>query len=823
MFLPEYIVWHFKKFVPRVFHAFFNSFVFYFYYFNISFHVRTLFAPFKRQSVSTRKGFHPEELLTVLSFNLISRGVGFVIRFTTIFSGLAALVFLAFFGPLVCVLFLPPLFSFPVYLKESRLKQPKKVKIVQKNYTSLKSVLEEISKTEEGRFILFHLGIYDETRALLRTLFVTGDVTAWKRYLSSHPPFSLGDILSSLTIAYEPWKAFLLDNNITAEMIHDAAVWYYLLTTKPQGLSLDNLSSLLKIPPIGKNWGYGYTPNLDTYAADLADIPSLFPTVIGREDEIHRLEQYLRKHVQNSIVLVGEPGVGRHAIVRELAKRISSGYVLPQLSNKRVLSLDLKLLTSDMISQFALKKKIAEILQEAENAGNIILVLDNFHTYITASPGTIDLSDVFEQHLSSGKLQIIGILDEHSYHTLVLPNATLTTLFVKTTIEPPTLPVTAQELKLSIVPVFEQYYGVIVTLQAVYELIRDSSRYETATPFPERAIDLLDEIAVYSSSHQKKIIHASDVQSYISRKKKIPLGTIQTSERDILLHLEDQLHRYVIDQDEAITTIARAMRRMRTDIRNESKPAGSFLFLGPTGVGKTETAKALARVYFGSESAMIRLDMSQYQGKDAHERLIGSATSGQTGELTRAIIDHPFALLLLDELEKADKKSLNLLLTLLDEGYVEDGFGRKIDGKNLIIIATSNAASTLIHEKTKTGISPILLKKEVVNYIQSKEVFSPEFLNRFSDVVVFTPLSEGHIREVARLMLEKVNARLMKKGYSIAISSDLIKQITTKGYRSTFGAREIARIIERDVEDQIAQKILEGTLQKGDVIPLTLS
>jgi ATP-dependent Clp protease ATP-binding subunit ClpC len=320
----------------------------------------------------------------------------------------------------------------------------------------------------------------------------------------------------------------------------------------------------------------------------------------------------------------------------------------------------------------------------------------------------------------------------------------------------------------------------------------------------------------------RNILFAADVDDFLSVKFNISLGALQIQEKEKLLHLEELLHQRVINQEEAISVISSALRRSRLKVSSAKKPIGSFLFLGPTGVGKTETAKALSNIYYGSEEAMLRFDMSQYRGEEGLERLIGSIKLGTPGELTAELTDHPFSLLLLDEFEKSSPEIYNLFLTLLDEGYIASSIGKKINAKNTIIIATSNAGGEFIRERLQQGLQEHPLQKALVEYIQREKIFSPELLNRFDSVVVFSPLSEGQLREVAKLQLEDLNERLAVKEVSVAVTAELIKKLATAGFDPQFGARAMKRVISEKIEDQVAKRLLEGTVKKGERIEIGL-
>lgn len=828
MFLLEYINWYYNASFKKLLLISSNLIIFFFHYFNIPFHLKTLMYPWKRQAIAIRRDFFFQDVASVITFNLISQSIGLTIRSMTIISGFIVILMLGIIAVFTISIFiLTPFLYFPLYILSQRKKKSEAVKLLT-SYKDIKSLLINTLKKREGQFILQRLGISHEAlNKFFLSIYTPGDITLFLQKLKERKDnienITIGEILAILYSVYPPFSNILKYHEIKPDDLIEVANWYDKLNTKEPHINLLNLESLLRIPFIGKDWANGYTPRLNKLADITKSKNVLYPRLIGRNKEIKELERLLSTHTQNSVIVVGEPGVGRHATVWNFSKSIENGWGLPPLANKRILYIDLKSLIKENSSPLELKKEISDILKEGSDAGNIILVIDSIDIFVSEGEGRMNLTDVLSGSLSEGKLQIIGITDPASYHKYIQPNVSLTQVFDKLEIEPPALSVVLESLELSIVPILEYKYDITITIQALKEIINDAGRYVSTHPFPEKAIDMLDEVIVFVTLEKKEtIITPHHVQEFLSRKTKIPIGQIQKLEKEKLAHLEELMHQKIISQNDAISGIARGLRRARTNVSGEGKPIGSFLFLGPTGVGKTETAKVLAQIYFGSEEKMIRFDMSQYQKDEGMNRLIGSGVSGQTGELTQKIIDHPFSLILLDELEKADKKVYNLLLTLIEEGYIVDSLGRKIDARNNIFIATSNAGSEYIRELVLKGTTHDTLKKEVLNYIQKKHIFSPEFLNRFDEVIVFKPLSEGELREVTKLLLQKLNKQIGKQGLQLDINDQLIQKLTTIGFDPVFGARAIKRTIAEKIEDQIAQKILNEEVKRGEKISIQI-
>jgi ATP-dependent Clp protease ATP-binding subunit ClpC len=360
----------------------------------------------------------------------------------------------------------------------------------------------------------------------------------------------------------------------------------------------------------------------------------------------------------------------------------------------------------------------------------------------------------------------------------------------------------------------EKKYKIITCWQALREIISLTAKYMANLPFPEKAMDLLDEAMVYCSQRKIKVILPEHIAKIVTEKTQIPVGEIETKEREILLNLEKFIHQRIINQEEAVKEICAAMRRARAGIAIRKGPIGSFLFLGPTGVGKTETSKALAEIYFGSENKMIRIDMSEFQTLADIPRLIGS--SGEKGLLTTAVRETPFSLVLLDEFEKAHSDILNLFLQVLDEGWITDGLGRKVDFKNTIIIATSNAGYQVILDALREKIDWQKVKEKILNFCFEKGIFRPELINRFDAVVVFKPLTKENLLAISELLLKKLQKNLKEKEIEFVITQPLKEKIVELGYDPTFGARNIQRVIQDKVGNLLAQALLNSQLKKGD-------
>jgi ATP-dependent Clp protease ATP-binding subunit ClpC len=354
---------------------------------------------------------------------------------------------------------------------------------------------------------------------------------------------------------------------------------------------------------------------------------------------------------------------------------------------------------------------------------------------------------------------------------------------------------------------------VFFTFPAIKGIISLCSKYLPAIPFPEKAIDVIDELAVLASQRKEKIVFLKDVEKIVERKAKVPIGEIEEAEKRKLLRLEELIHQRIIDHEEAVKEVSEALRRARAEITVRKGPIGSFLFLGPTGVGKTETAKALSEIYFGSEEKMIRLDMSEFQNLSDIPRLLGGP--GEEGLLTTPVRERPFSLLLLDEFEKAHPKILNLFLQIFDEGYLTDGMGRKVSFKNTIIIATSNAGAEIIWEKLRETQKLEIIKEELLSYLIQNKIFTPELLNRFDGIIIFKPLTKESLLKIAELLLKKIQKQLKEKEIDFVITEPLKEKIVELSYDPKFGAREMQRVIQEKVGNALARAILSGRIKRG--------
>lgn len=516
-----------------------------------------------------------------------------------------------------------------------------------------------------------------------------------------------------------------------------------------------------------------------------------------------------------SVVLVGPHGVGKNAMISGIAQLMVEEKVPKILQDKRLVSLSIPHIVSAQGGSGA-EERLLFALQEIGHSGNIVTVIENIDQVVGGSGGGVDLSAVLSSELEKGYTFVIATTTPQGYTGLV-ERSVLGQRLEKIGVDEPQRNDAIQVLESKIGGI-ENKNKVIFTYPSVAALIDLSARYMHDSYLPEKAIVLAQEVAnAVSKRGEWSRVEPEDVATIISEKTKIPVTQVGQEEGKKLLNLEERMHERIIGQEEAVKAVASALRRARVELRSKDRPIANFLFLGPTGVGKTELAKTTAEVYFGSENNMLRFDMSEYQDKASVYRLIGA--SGEGGLLTEAVRQNPFALLLLDELEKAHPDILNLFLQVMDDGRLTDGAGRTIDFTNVILISTSNAGTQYIQDEVAAGTELTVIREYLMN-TELKQVYRPEFLNRFDGVMVFKPLSPEDVVAIAYLLINKVAQRLEAKGIAFRASDEAVHELAKKGYDPKFGARPLRRVIQDTVDNAIADQLLQGNVGRRDTLVL---
>jgi len=540
--------------------------------------------------------------------------------------------------------------------------------------------------------------------------------------------------------------------------------------------------------------------------------------VDGREKEYKTLIDAMSKDTNNNVMLVGEIGTGKSNLIENLIYQSYEGHLENKLNHKRFLEVMVGPLVAGAGSRSELETRLQAVIDEVKHSVNVILYIPEFQNLLGATSFNVDLSGAILPYLRDGKMPIISSMTKGEYKKYFEDNA-LREVFDIIVLEEPSID-DALRMLFEKTEEIEHDNNVVLSYKAVFAAVKYAKKYKTDGVLPGIAVDLLIDSAnsINTSKGAGSVVTEEDILNKVEQKSNIPMGAPKEKERKLLLNLEREMHKYVIGQENAIKSISEAMRRIRAGIERE-RPI-SFLFLGPTGVGKTETAKTLARLYFGGEAHIIRLDMSEYGTSDGLSRLIESGT----GKFLDQIHAHPFSLVLLDEFEKADSKILNLFLQVLDDGRMTDEKGKTFSFSNTIIISTSNAGSEYIRQELAKDSAKTtnLDNKALLEYIQSKGIFRPELLNRFDDIVMFKPLTLEEITKVTNLMIIELAKKLSEQDITINFSPDAITSIANNGYNEEFGARPLRRYIQDNIDDIIAKKILSGDFERGDKITVGL-
>lgn len=681
-------------------------------------------------------------------------------------------------------------------------------------------ILHGFFDSKIGKLILVRLGINGkEAKAFYKSQKIVSN---------EEVPESENEVLKIKDIANFLYKKpafaeFLNNRKITDKELLGAIDWViYEIETREYNSQWWRPEALARIKNIASDWSFGQTFVLDKYSRNLLqdeEVNSEALSFSNRDNEISQIENALSKSTGSNALLIGEPGQEKMQVIWSLCRNIKNKTIVSQLKGKKPVLLITNSIVSVCKDKDTLENQLTKIFNEVVKAGNIILIIDNFtDLYKHAQSLGSEFVSLISPFISSTSIQMIALVNKSDYHQYFENNKELINNFETIQVKP----LDTQEIIkviFSSALVSENMYKIFFTYQAIQELANSAGYYFSGGVTSDRTTDLLNEIAPWAKRNKKIIIGKDEVLEYIEGKTNIPTsGKISSNEKDKLLNLEKEIGKRVIGQKDAVLAISNALRRSRTGVRNPNKPIGSFLFLGPTGVGKTETAKALAHVFFGSESNMMRLDMSEYQTDDAMEKLIGSFANGKPGVFSSMIRDKQYGVVLLDEFEKTNKDVLNLFLQILDEGFFSDMSGEKVSTKNIIFIATSNAGAEKIFAMIEAGKNPKDYQEELISEIVSKGLFRPELINRFDATIIYKPLENDELQQISKIMLKKVADRMIEKGLKLDISKSLIDYVVKNGSNKAFGARPMNRFIQDSIEGLVANLILEGKAVPGKVV-----
>ncbi|NTV44324.1 MAG: ATP-dependent Clp protease ATP-binding subunit [Candidatus Yonathbacteria bacterium] len=629
--------------------------------------------------------------------------------------------------------------------------------------------------------------------------------------------YTLGAFAKALVSIDTSLRDMLLRYAIDDSLFAGAANWYAIERSRELDARVwwtyEHLSS---IRGLGSDWNYGKTFALNTYATQ---VHAEEANDESSRETLERLVGTLTKAKESNALIVGPSG--NNGILEQFQGYISAGDIPENLRGKRIMRLDSDLLIAKTGTKQAFEVAFRALLEEAGAAGNVIIAIERFAAFI-ASTRTIgvDISSILDPFLADTRLPIIAVADIRSYHRELEPTPAIIRRFDVLTVKDPEMHALVSALTRE-ATALERRNGVFFTYPAVVEAADAAEHYFSGNLPLDTATDLLAEASARAVRNSSGIIGKDLILALVSEKTDIPTGEITNEERDMLTNLEGSLHRRVIGQEQAIVSIANALRRSRAGVRNREKPIGSFMFFGPTGVGKTETAKALSEIMFHNENALMRIDMSEYQTGDALARLIGFS-GGEAGILATMLREKPYGVLLLDEFEKTNPDVHDLFLQILDEGFFTDARGERVNARNILFIATSNAGSNLIWKATEEGKDLSQEHDAFVQSIISSGTFKPELLNRFTDLILFHPLTPDDLKSIARIMLNSLVKRLREeRGLLITVSDDMITYVAKEGYDPGFGARPMKRFIEDHVEQYIADGIIKGTISPGATITLT--
>ena len=804
----EFLLWHYGPGLNRYLRRWLYAVGWVIHYFSLTRLIPSLFSPWKRLTDNDDVvGINIEKLFRQLTFNLISRTIGAIVRLVLFISGLLLLIPVITVGAIGLAFWLfCPFIGLPYFLLTDPQENRFFTHLTDTMSADPSQAVTLAFDTPPGKFVLSHVG--------LSLSDITGDIRAFDLSLEGFYPTTFGQIIHYFIEAGVWDKQSLRQKGVDFTDLVTAARWW---DSKYRLGETGDPTFHYSRSGVGLDLLFGYTPVLNQYSTDLALPQSFSHHLIGRAELVTRVERTLSSGT--SVLLVGRPGVGKKTVVLEFARRSLSGELGPKMTYSRVMELDYNFLLAESLDLNKKKAYLSSILSEAAGAGNVILVIRDLHRLTHSEVEGLDFTDLFETHLEKRRLKMIVVASQTDYDRFLAGNIRLKKFFDVIEIEPVSID-TAMEILIDFADHWETTRHLTITAQSLRAIITGCDKYITDTPFPEKSLEILDAVVSFVDKNAKNLVTVDDVNAVLAETTGISLARLTENERRLLADLETVLHKRLVGQDAAITMVAKSLRARSVGAKSENRPLGSFLFLGPTGVGKTETAKTLAQVYFGDVQYLLRFDMAEYAGREGLSRLIGSVERNLPGKLTTSIKTHPASLLLLDEIEKAPPEVYNLFLSLLDEGQVTDAFGTKINCRYLFVIATSNAGAEYIRKLVTQNPSSGQLQKQITDYIQTAGLFSSEFLNRFDGVVVFEPLTKPQLVDIAKIMIADLVKNMDARDIALTATPAVFDRLADQGYEPEFGARPMRRLVDITIGDVLGRALLSEKIKPGNRVRL---
>ena len=759
-----------------------------------------------------------------------------LLLFTILALG-AAFLLINRFTPNLFLLFLSLLLLFEIFFKYKIAKTNPKIVVSQNSadpldsfslellgiletQTTLSQIIKKLIEVSQTQFIIAKADLKTEEIVLIdgdKQMLVQTAFNLAKEMKGKY--VTTMDFFTAYLLSIEPSAKILFNHKLTVEDLKNILVWAKQVyqTEESSKQTIINFAG----EGIAEEWVYGWTLETKKYMLDLShEFLSGRVEPVKRANEYQQLREALYKG--DSVILVGDAGSGKESTVKELAIESFMGRLKDNLYHQKIFQLMVDAFMAGAGNQGEIELRINALIAEIAHSGDVIIYIPEFQNTLGSSTFHLDISGALIPYLQKKEIRIIASVTPGAYKTFLEPMRTLLDNFTVINFSEASKEEILQMLFKKAATI-EAKDNVGITYKAVLAARNFADRYAREKVLPGSAVTLLEDTANADKVSGNRIVEEQDVVTQIERKIKVPVGEPKMAEKTLLLNLENEIHKRVVDQQEAVFAISEAIRRLRTGLNVAEKPI-SFLFLGPTGVGKTETAKALAGVYFGDSARLIRLDMSEFVGEEGIKKLLGSAPGegSEKGEL-EMVYDNPNSLILLDEFEKADQTILNLFLQVLDDGRLTDDKGKTVSFANCIIIATSNAASEFIREEVAKGTQVNKqFQQDLVNYLETKGIFKPELLNRFDDIITFKPLGQAEIIQIVKLMLIGVAKELATKDITIYFDEKIIAKIVNEGFDKDFGARPLRRFIQNKIEDIIAQEILKDQIKRGDKIQVSV-